>query len=333
MINLPRLWYQSHGLMILLLPFSWLFRSLVFLRRVLYRLGLKKSTRFPVPIIVVGNITVGGTGKTPLVAYLAKLLQSQEYRPGIVSRGYTGESDYWPRLVTAESDPTVVGDEAVMLQQQTGCPMVVGPDRVAAVKKLLSETDCNIVISDDGLQHYAMDRDIEIAVVDGIRQFGNRYCLPAGPLREPLSRLQHVDFVVTNGATIENNFTMHLQPGEIYNVANPSLHLSLEDCQDRAWHAVAGIGHPERFFFQLEHLGFRIHGHHYPDHFRFSLKDIDFGDNTWVIMTEKDAVKCRSFANERHWCLPVQAELDSDFSTALLKRLGRSKNNHPSESL
>lgn len=324
--------------MILLKPFAWLFRVLVFFRRLFYRLGLKKTTRFSVPVIVVGNITVGGTGKTPLTAYLVKFLQSHGYSPGIVSRGYKGRAEHWPQLVTSESDPAMVGDEAVMLQQQTGCPVVTGPDRVVAVKRLLSEYDCNIVISDDGLQHYALGRDIEIAVVDGVRLFGNQSCLPAGPLREPLTRLRQVDFVVAkqgvdvpiteNNAHILSNliqssayFTMHLKPGLIRNVANSTQQLSLEACQDRQWHAVTGIGDPERFFIQLERLGFRIQRKSYPDHFHFSKKDIDFADKAWVIMTEKDAVKCRSFANEAHWYLPVQAELDPDFGAALLAKL------------
>ncbi len=324
MISFTRLWYQPYWLTYLLRPFSWLFRLLVFLRCLLYRSGLKKSTQFSVPIIVVGNITVGGTGKTPLVSYLAIFLQSQGYRPGIVSRGYRGESDHWPQSVTSESDVAIVGDEALMLVQQTGCPMMVDPDRVAAVEALLSAHHCDVVISDDGLQHYAMNRSIEIAVVDGTRQFGNAYCLPAGPMREPLSRLRHVDFVITNGVSIKNlsSYSMHLNPGGVYNVADPSLRLSLEDCRDREWHVVAGIGHPERFFFQLENLGFHIHGHRYPDHHRYSSKDIDFGGDAWVIMTEKDAVKCRSFSDERHWCLPVRAELEAGFGEVLLKRLG-----------
>lgn len=323
MITFTQLWYQHHWLTYLLRPLSWLYRLAISLRRLLYRCGFKKSTKFSVPIIVVGNITVGGTGKTPLVAWLAGFLHSQGYRPGIVSRGYGGESDRWPKSVAMDADAKQVGDEAAMLMRQVACPMMVGPDRVAAVEALLSKEKCDVVISDDGLQHYALGRDIEIAVVDGFRQFGNRYCLPAGPLREPLSRLHGVDFIVSNGASIENAFTMHLEPFEVYNVADPLERLMLEECRQREWHAVAGIGHPERFFLQLERLGFRIHAHHYPDHFRFSKQDIDFGPDAWVIMTEKDAVKCLSFADQRHWCLPVQAELGADFQEVLLKKLRR----------
>lgn len=323
MINFNRIWYQKHWLAFLLWPLSGLFRLLISARRLFYRLGFLKSKRFKVPVIVVGNITVGGTGKTPLVLYLANFLKSHGYSPGIVSRGYGGSNKFGPQFVTLESNTDVVGDEAVMLVQKTDCPMVVDPNRVAAVEKLLLESHCDVVISDDGLQHYAMERDIEITVVDGTRLFGNARCLPAGPLREPVSRLRKVDFVVTNGASMENSFTMQLQPGEIYNVANPDLHMSLEACRNREWQAVAGIGNPARFFFQLENLGFQIHTHPYPDHFAFAKKDIDFGKEAWVIMTEKDGVKCRGFADERHWCLPVEAGLDPAFDTALLRRLSR----------
>jgi len=321
MSKLNRFWYQKHWAAFLLRPLSYLFRFIVFIRRSLYRFGVKKTTKFSMPVIVVGNITVGGTGKTPLVSHLAHLLKSKGYRPGIVSRGFSATAKSWPQRVTDDSDVFAIGDEVYMLRHQTGCPIVVDPDRVRAVKTLMAENDCNIVISDDGMQHYAMHRDIEIAVVDGVRQFGNHYCLPAGPLREPLSRLHTVDFIVTNGASLENNFTMHLNPGEIYNVADPSQRLSLSDCLAREWHAVAGIGHPERFFFQLENLGFKIHGHGFPDHHAFSAADIIFAEDEFVIMTEKDAVKCKAFADHRHWCLPVRAELDAAFDDAVLERL------------
>ena len=317
---IEKLWYRRSGLTQLLKPFSWLFRLLVVVRRCLYRLGVKHSIRLPVPVIIVGNVTTGGTGKTPLVAWLANLLKSHGYRPGIVSRGFKGKAKQWPQVVTSGSDPQQVGDEPVLLAQRTDCPVVVSPNRASAAQYLLAHYPCDVVISDDGLQHYALKRDIEIVVVDGLRHFGNRLCLPAGPLREPLHRLQQVDFIVCNGANEPGWFAMQLVPGEAYNVANPSEHLSLEHCREREWHAVAGIGHPERFFLQLEHLGLKIHGHQYPDHHRYVKSDIEFGRDR-VMMTEKDAVKCRGFADERHWCLPVTAKLPETFSLALLERL------------
>lgn len=318
---IEKLWYRRSGFTYLLRPFSWLFRSIVFIRRLFYRLGVKKSTRLPVPVIVVGNVTVGGTGKTPLVAWLAHTLTAQGYRPGIVSRGFQGRATQWPQNVTKDSDPKLVGDEPVLLAYRTGCPVVVDPNRVSAAQYLLAHHTCDVVISDDGLQHYALTRDIEIAVVDGLRHFGNRLCLPAGPLREPLHRLNQVDFIVCNGAHEPGWFAMQLRPDEVYNVADPSQRLSLEACRERQWHAIAGIGHPERFFLQLEHLGLNIHGHRYPDHHAFLKADIEFGEDDVVMMTEKDAVKCRDFADQRHWCLPVTAELPGAFSEALLERL------------
>lgn len=318
---LEKFWYRNTILSNFLRPLSWLFCFIVFMRRLFYRIGFKKSTRLPVPVIVVGNITVGGTGKTPLVAWIANALKEKGYRPGIVTRGFQGQSKQWPQEVTKDSDPKLVGDEPVLLAYRTACPVVADPDRITAAQYLLKQHDCNILISDDGLQHYALSRDIEIAVVDGLRHFGNRLCLPAGPLRERLSRLNQVDFVVCNGANESTWFSMQLSPDEIYNVADPSQRLSLEACREREWQAVAGIGNPERFFLQLEHLGFTIHGYRYPDHYAFTKADIEFGDNSLVIMTEKDAVKCRSFADERHWCLPVTASLSKDFQVSFFERL------------
>ena len=195
---LEKRWYST-STPLLLLPFEWLFRLLVLLRRLAFRLGLKPSYALPVPVIVVGNISVGGTGKTPLVVWLVSLLRKAGYHPGIVSRGYGGKAERWPQQVRPDSDPQTVGDEPVMLAQRCACPIVAAPDRVAAAKLLLKHTKCDLIITDDGLQHYRLKRDIEIVVVDGERRFGNGHCLPAGPLREPQSRLAEVDFVIANG--------------------------------------------------------------------------------------------------------------------------------------
>lgn len=320
-MKIENLWDRRSFFTFLLRPFSWLFRFIVFIRRNLYRFGIKKSTRLSVPVIVVGNVTTGGTGKTPLVAWLANTLRSQGYRPGIVSRGFKGAASQWPQYVTSDSDPSLVGDEPVLLAARTQCPVVVAPKRVEAAQQLLANYECDVLISDDGLQHYALARDIEIAVVDGLRHFGNRLCLPAGPLREPLYRLNQVDFIVCNGTNEPGWFAMQLAPDEIYNVADPSNRMTFDQCKRFEWQAVAGIGHPERFFTQLEHLGMNICAHAFPDHYAFSQSDIEFGESAWVMMTEKDAVKCRSFADKRHWCLPVTASLSDDFRDQLLAQL------------
>lgn len=319
---LVRYWYRKNSFFgYCFSPLSWFYNLITSLRRFFYCCGLKKVSRFPVPVIVVGNITVGGTGKTPLVGWLVGWLRSQGFKPGIVSRGYGGQATTWPQKVTDSSDPRYVGDEAVILARHTHCPMVVGPNRVAAVKKLLDNYDCNIVISDDGLQHYALGRDIEIAVIDGARRFGNGLCLPAGPLRESIRRLKSVDFVVANGKGNNNEYTMSLYCGDIYNIKNPEQFFDLELLNNKTVHALAGIGHPQRFFQQLEAIGFKVISHEFPDHYCYKPSDLDFGDDLPVIMTAKDAVKCESFANDRCWYLPVEVKMDECFENQLQRRL------------
>ncbi len=306
-------------------PLFWLYRGAMSVPLFFYRHGLRQSTKFPVPVIVVGNITVGGTGKTPLVIWLANWLKSQGFKPGIVSRGYGGRAKSWPQQVNAQSDPQTVGDEPVLIARKTDCPMFVGPKRVEAVKQLLAAHDCNVIVSDDGLQHYALARDVEIAVMDSERQLGNGLCLPVGPLREPAARLNSVDFIITNGvrsfeddvkfnSKFENKFVMCLKPGEIYNLFDDTIKFDLNAMKNKKIHAVSGIGNPQRFFSALEKIGLNIIPHAFPDHYFFKTEDINFENNSDVIMTEKDAVKCRQFVNEKHWCLPVAAELDARFA-------------------
>ncbi|TAK78180.1 MAG: tetraacyldisaccharide 4'-kinase, partial [Gammaproteobacteria bacterium] len=260
MLEINRYWYQPslRFITFILLPFSWLFRGCIFIRRQLYRLGFLKTHRFNVPVIIVGNITVGGTGKTPFVIWLAHYLIAQGYRPGIVSRGVGGKRQIKPYRVKQEDAATEVGDEAVLLAQRANCPLVIGIDRVAAVRELLQQAPCDIVISDDGLQHYRLGRDIEIVIIDGSRRFGNNCLLPAGPLREPVSRLQSVDFVVVNGED------MILEPVELLPVIARSE--ATRQSPDKKAHAVAGIGHPDRFFLTLKQAGFDIIPHAFPDH-------------------------------------------------------------------
>jgi len=322
-------WYRRSlsWLTLFLLPFSWLFRLLVSIRYFFYRINFKKKYSFKVPVIVVGNISVGGTGKTPFVVWLAEVIQKKGYRPGIVSRGMGGEVLTQPYWVDGNAKPEQVGDEALLLARRTHCPMVVCVDRVAAVQELLQKTNCNIVISDDGLQHYRLARDVEIVLVDGMREFGNSQMLPAGPLREPLKRLRSVDFIVINGHSElahsafkkRHHDQMSLSGDVLFSLLHPNEHVSLKTFENKSVHAIAGIGNPERFFNYLRNQHINIIEHVFPDHYLYKKDDIYFADNLPVIMTEKDAVKCFGFADQRHWCLPVQAQMSLEFETKLFK--------------
>lgn len=314
-------WYTKNVIACLLWPISMLYLGIISLRRFIYRMGFKKATCFPVPIVIVGNITVGGTGKTPLVIWLASFFQTKGYKPGIVSRGYGGKAVTFPQQVHEDSDPREVGDEALLLALHTSCPVIVDPVRTRAVSKLLATTDCNLIISDDGLQHYALHRDIEIAVIDGMRRFGNNFCLPAGPLREPRSRLAQVNFMVCNGVGQHNEYSMGLFPGAFTQLKDPARTVTASYFQSKIVHAVSGIGNPARFYSLLRLQGLNFIEHTFPDHYLFKFSDIDFGPDSFVIMTEKDAVKCKSFADERHWYLPIRVQLPEKFSTALLQSL------------
>jgi tetraacyldisaccharide 4'-kinase len=300
---------------------GFLFSDAVRFRKFLYHLGVLKKHTLPVPVIVVGNITVGGTGKTPLIVWLAGFLKDSGFKPGIISRGYGGQAESWPQWVTADSDAKNVGDEALLIAKQAGCPMAVGPLRVDAANFLLQQADCNVILSDDGLQHYALNRDVEIAVIDGERRFGNGYCLPAGPLREPIERLQSVDFIIVNGEKSENNeFSMRLIGDTAVNLVTGE-QKSLQEFNDVDCHALAGIGNPERFFKLLASAGLTCITHSFPDHYQFQCHDIEFADNKSVLMTEKDAVKCMAFAGKQHWYLPVKVIPEDVFAEQLLKLL------------
>ncbi len=322
-------WYKKNIFSLLLWPFSWAYRLIIYLRYWLYQLGLFKIHYFSAPIIVVGNISVGGTGKTPLVAHLVKQLQQQGKKVGIVSRGYQGKAARYPQVVLANSDAAVVGDEALWLVQQTQAPMVVDPKRTRAVEHLLAQQVCDVIISDDGLQHYALDRDVEIAVIDAERGLGNGFCLPAGPLREPKSRLNKVNFIIINGESSDKKsylpgskrdaaISMQLVPGDIYNLTDKKLTLTEALMHGKTLHAVAGIGHPQRFFSQLTQLGYNIIPHAFADHHQFIAADLDFGEDVLIIMTEKDAVKCHAFADWHYWVLPVSVSLSPDILVSLM---------------
>jgi tetraacyldisaccharide 4'-kinase len=324
MIDVNRHWYQSSytWLSFLLLPVSWLFRLIVNFRRNLYRLGIKKNYQFNTPVIVVGNITIGGTGKTPFVIWLAHFLKAQGYRPGIVSRGYGARKKLVsPRYVDSTTQATEAGDEAVLLADRSACPVVTAASRVEAVKALLAASDCNIVISDDGLQHYRLGRQLEIAIVDGERRFGNNCFLPAGPLREAVSRLQTVDFVVAQQGALQNEYEMRLSGDSLVAIQNPTLTVKAGTFQGKRVHAVAAIGNPQRFFSSLKNFGMEVVEHVFPDHYLYQANDFDFGDDLPIIMTEKDAVKCQAFADKTFWYLPVAAELTPEFAKILLQKI------------
>ena len=314
--RIQALWYGRHPLTVLLLPFSWLYRLALTCRKFMYSAGILPACRLAAPVIVVGNLTVGGTGKTPLIIWLAHYLQSRAFKPGIVSRGYAGAPQKRVRRVGPDSDPALVGDEAVLLAQRTGCPVAVAPDRAKAAQELLQQTDCDILLSDDGLQHTSLVRDIEIAVIDGVRRFGNHHCLPAGPLREPVDRINTVDLIVANGNATADEFLMDY-------TSLPAR--SLDGRQERELacfrqqtvHAVAAIGNPERFFSMLRQKGINIEEHVFPDHYGFRRSDLEFGDTAAVLMTEKDAVKCRRFALENAWYVPIDVKLPESFERKL----------------
>ncbi len=292
---------------LVLTPPALLFALITAIRRALFRRGWLASTHPGVPVVVVGNITVGGSGKTPLVAHLVDYLQAHGFRPGVVARGYGGQTGA-TRRVDADSDPREVGDEPVLLATRCGCPVVIGADRVAAARELADA--CDVIVADDGLQHYALARDIEIAVVDGDSGLGNGRVLPAGPLREPLTRLARVDWVAVRDGERAGacRFGVGLGgPRPINGTAGPS---SLAAWSGHGVHAVAGIGVPERFFSQLEDAGLIVERHAFVDHHRYRPSDLVFGDDQPVLMTEKDAVKCRGFDDARLWY--VRAEV-TDF--------------------
>lgn len=319
-------WFQA-GLspaLLPLLPLWALFVALSGLRRQLYRLGWLRVERLPVPVIVVGNITVGGAGKTPLTLWLAQELLRRGRRPGIVSRGY-GSAAREPRSVAPDATPEQVGDEPLLLARRSDVPVWVGRDRAAAGRALLAaEPTVDVILCDDGLQHYRLGRDAEVAVFDR-RGAGNGWRLPLGPLREPLSRLGSVAAVVRNGASGLRApvpaFDMDLRPGNFHALADSHKVCTAERLRGRSLHAVAGIGDPERFFRTLEALGLAFERHPFPDHHAYAPGDLAFGDDAVVLMTEKDAVKCARFAAGEAWVLPVEADVSPALVDTLLEKI------------
>jgi tetraacyldisaccharide 4'-kinase len=304
-----------------LAPLGWLYCGVAAARALGYRRGWFASFDVGVPVIVVGNLSVGGTGKTPLVRWLAAYLHHQGLRPGIAARGHGAAAAADParvQRVPVDADPALYGDEPALLARDGGAPVVVGRDRVAAARALVRQTNCDVVITDDGLQHYRLRRTLEILVVDGQRLHGNRRCLPAGPLREPVGRARRADLCVTTGGGLIGSYGVSLEPGAAVNLVDPGLKRPLSRFAGRAVTAVAGIGNPERFFGMLRSSSIEIVPRPYPDHHAFSAEDIRGWGSGPVLMTEKDAVKCRRLLpGAEHWFVPVSARPEPGFAAAL----------------
>jgi tetraacyldisaccharide 4'-kinase len=320
-----KFWYRRGLLAWLLWPASVFFSVGVTLRKFLYWARLLKSEHPGIPVIVVGNITVGGSGKTPLVLWIAQYLKTKGWSPAIVSRGY-GAARIDPRPATITSEAADVGDEPIILSRRSGCPVWVGADRLAVIRMLRAKhEDVNVLILDDGLQHYRLRRDVELAVLDA-RGLGNGFALPAGPLREPAWRLHTVDAVVSNGFAgaslpMKLEFSMKLDGDLLHRMTDSNDRRPVSAFAGRKMHAVAGIGDPNRFFLHLAKLGLKLLPHPFPDHYPFTPADLDFGAGAEVVMTEKDAVKLRRAPRPDWWVLPVTARLDPAFGDWLLEKL------------
>lgn len=328
----PTWWQRRRGWAMVLYPVSLLFFLLSELRRWSYRLGLLNAERLPVPVVIVGNIAVGGSGKTPVVKWLVDTLRAAGWRPGVVSRGYGGRVD--GVAVLDGEDAALFGDEPVLLARLTACPVAVGRDRPAAARALLqAHPECDIIVSDDGMQHYRLARDVEIAVVDD-KVLGNRWLLPAGPLREPLGRLAGVDVVIAHGPVsgavrrvpgMVSAVPMRLAGERFVAVSDPARSCTAADFGGRRIHAVAGIGRPQRFFDQLRTMGLEVIEHPFPDHHRFAAADLAFVGEDVCLMTSKDAVKCRPFAPDDAWEFPVQAIIGSGAAERILEKLNNGR--------
>jgi tetraacyldisaccharide 4'-kinase len=326
------LWYRLSPWHILLWPLSLLYGAVTAIRRWFYCAGIFKIEALPVPVIIVGNITAGGSGKTPLVMWLVEFLRNNGYQPGVISRGY-GREGHEMREVSLQSKAAEVGDEPLLIFRRAACPVVVGLDRVSAAKTLLQNNpQVNVLISDDGLQHYQLARNMEICVVDGARRWGNGLLIPAGPMRESITRLDTVNAIIINGDEINNSIksnnyksAMKLVGAQFLQLGNPQQTARAENFQSKNIHAIAGIGNPARFFAHLKSLGLQFTEHAFPDHHVFTAEDIAFENAEVILMTEKDAVKCETFATEHCWSLAVNAELENNFGERVLARLKQPK--------
>lgn len=317
---LEQRWYSAEPPPLWLRPLASLYGGMAADRRRAQLISADEGRRLPVPVIVVGNLAVGGTGKTPFVMWLVERLRAWGWHPGVVSRGYGGRARQYPLRVTPLTTPAECGDEPALIARRLRCPVVVDPDRRAAARGLLSWATADIIIADDGLQHYALPRDLEICIVDGVRGLGNGALLPAGPLREPVERLREVDLVVVNGGTwtgeAQQLVRMQLVADRAVLAAGGASR-PLRDFAGQTVHAVAGIGHPQRFFDELKTHGIDVVPHPFADHHPFSAEDFAPLIGKTVMMTEKDAVKCSAFADGDHWAVPTTAALSAEHEAAV----------------
>lgn len=311
-------WQKKSLLSILLLPLSFLYCAIVIMRRFFYQQGWFKSYGFAIPIIIVGNITVGGNGKTPMVIWLARFLKNQGFNVGIVSRGY-GRKTKHSIVVDANKTPDEVGDEPLLIYQSLKLPVIVDRNRVQGVKDLIEQFHCNVIIADDGLQHYRLKRSFEIIMIHGAYQLGNALCLPSGPLREPKKRLDQANILIYHDKKQPPWFTeiifskiIHLQSQKT---------VCLTQWQGKTCHAVAAIAHPESFFAKLKQYGINVIPHAFTDHYFFKKDDLDFKDNYPILMTAKDAVKCQTLVNEKHWYIVMDIKLPPLFEEKIIAHI------------
>ncbi|KFE51069.1 tetraacyldisaccharide 4'-kinase [Pseudomonas syringae] len=318
-------WYAGHPALALLRPLECLYRRVVEGKRARFLAGQGEIYKAPIPVIVVGNITVGGTGKTPLILWMIEHCRSRGLRVGVVSRGYGATPPSLPWRVAAEQSAAQAGDEPLLIVQRTGVPLMIDPDRSRAVRALLDSEPLDLILSDDGLQHYRLARDLELVLIDAARGLGNRRCLPAGPLREPVERLNSVDAVLYNGASSdgEDGYAFGLKPAALVNLRSGERQPVDFFPPGQAVHAVAGIGNPQRFFNTLEGLHWRPVAHAFADHAAYSVQALTFTPSLPVVMTEKDAVKCRPFAADDWWYLAVDAVPSAAFVTWFDSQLSR----------
>ena len=309
----------------LLVPLSWLFRAISRFRRIVLQWRFQGQS-YAMPVVVIGNISLGGSGKTPLIIALAKALSERGYSVGVVSRGYGGASAQYPLVVGPDTLVSQSGDEPLLIAKKLGCPIVVDPNRARAVEKLVKSFSCDLILSDDGLQHYRLHRDVEIAVVDGRRRFGNGYTLPAGPLRESPRRLKEVDFIIQNGGIVEpddpETYIVQLETSGLRRFGSSELIGFDQWVESTNIHAVAAIGHPERFFESLRQMGFKVDSEPKNDHQTLTARDIGFDDDLPVVITAKDAVKYQGLVPDNLWVLEVEMELDNEFVSSLIDCAG-----------
>lgn len=319
---IEQIWSGKSKLYWLLLPLSWLYGLISAIRRLFYRYGILSSWRAPVPIIIVGNLTAGGNGKTPVVIWLVEQLISQNVKVGVISRGYGGKAEQYPLLLQPNTTTSEAGDEPVLIYQRMQVPVAVATNRAQAIQRILAADPVDIIIADDGLQHYALQRDMELVVVDGVRRFGNGWWLPAGPMRERIGRLKSVDAIITNGGTPQlNEIPMRLIADKAVNIVTGECRV-VSELQNVV--AMAGIGHPPRFFKTLTELGIVLdETHSFSDHQLYTFEQLSslISVNQVLLMTEKDAVKCRNFAQQNWWYLPVNAEIPEESKKRLLTQI------------